>query len=756
MDDLFSFAEQEAHNTAQNSDKKRIDSLRAELDRHNRLYYEDATPEISDAEYDKLFRELEDLEKKHPEWLDPNSPTQRVGGAPLESFESVEHAVPMLSIDDYFSDEEISGFYDRLQRNLNTESIALTVEPKIDGVAATLFYRNGELIYAATRGDGQRGDDVTNNVRTIRSLPLKLKNAPEILEVRGEVYMPFAEFNAMNQQREEAGQQVFANPRNATAGTLKLLDPKEVAKRPLAFLAHGIGAYEGPELDNEHGFRNLLITLGIPTNSPIWNVASEQEMLDAISELDEKRHSLDHPTDGAVIKVVNFTSRQELGATSRAPRWAAAFKYPPEQVETTLNDITIQVGRTGVLTPVAELTPVHVSGTTVSRATLHNEDEIQRKDIRIGDTVIIEKAGEIIPSVVRVLTEKRPPDRAPFSMFDYVDGKCPACGSPIEREEGFTAWRCTNFNCSAQAVTRVTHFASRKALDIDGLGESVAIRLVETGLAKNTLELFNLEPNELADLELEPAQMKDGTQSKPRKFGAKRAESVIASLNSAKSSMPLNRWVYAMGVNQIGESAAREVTRLHKSFSELAVSNVLEMVVQAAALKEEQRIISPRNKSNPPADDAEKFARQNKYDELKAKIEVIEIALAPYEVTADLGPVASRSLLTFLQSEAGQEILSHFAELGIDPQSDNYAPIPSEQEGLALTGKTFVITGTLSKPRPEFKKQIEALGGKVSGSVSKKTDYLLSGEGGGSKYTKAESLGVPILDEEAFLDLIGE
>ncbi|MDB4353895.1 NAD-dependent DNA ligase LigA, partial [Akkermansiaceae bacterium] len=473
----------------------RILELRTQLDRHNQLYYQDAAPEISDADYDKLFRELEDLEAANPEFADPNSPTQRVGGAPLDSFTTRPHLIPMLSIDDVFEESEVIAFYDRVRKTIPDEKIPLTVEPKIDGVACSLVYRLGQLDYALTRGDGASGDDITANVRTIRSIPLTLTGAkvPDLLEVRGEIFMPSAGFLKLNEQRDEQGLQSFANPRNATAGTLKLLDSKEVAKRPLEFLAHGLGAHEGTEMESEHDYHELLDGFGIKRNHPLWIAHSADEMLAAIRELDTLRHDIGHGTDGAVVKVIDFGQRETLGFTSRAPRWAAAFKYPPEQKETLLKEITIQVGRTGVLTPVAELEPVLVSGTTVARATLHNQEEIERKDVRIGDTVIVEKAGEIIPSVVQVVLAKRPQSAAPYHLPTVLGHQCPSCQGPIEKAEGFVAWRCTNFACPAQAVTRITHFSQRKALDLDGLGESVAIKLVESGLANSPLDLFTLQ-----------------------------------------------------------------------------------------------------------------------------------------------------------------------------------------------------------------------------------------------------------------------
>ncbi len=754
MDDLFSYAEEQA-TQSDDSPAAQIAQLREQVARHDRLYYNEAQPEISDADYDKLFRQLELLEKKHPELDDANSPTKRVGGAPLDSFSQVEHILPMLSIDDVFSEEEMTSFYQRVQKALGESSIPVVVEPKIDGVAVSLVYRHGQLDYAATRGDGRHGDDITNNVRTIGRIPLTLPaGAPELLEVRGEIFMPNSGFAKMNEERDEAGLQTFANPRNATAGTLKQLDPKEVAKRPLDFIAHGIGAYEGDELDNEDQFHKLLDQLGIRRNDPIWHCDSLDGVLSAIRELDEKRHHFDYGTDGAVVKLLDYEQRGELGATSRAPRWASAYKYPPEQVETLLRNITIQVGRTGVLTPVAELDPVHVSGTTVSRATLHNEEEIQRKDVRLGDTVVIEKAGEIIPAVVKVVLDKRPADAQPFDLVDYVDGKCPSCSGPISQQEGMVAWRCTNFTCPAQAVTKIVHFASRKALDIDGLGESIAVKLVEYGLAQTPLDLFQLSEQRLAELELDPAVNKSGAESKARRLGEKRAETILTSLNNAKNKMPLARWIFAMGIPQVGESGARELSRLHASLFDLSASEILKDIQLASQLEAERKFVSPGNKSNPPANEVEKEKRKRQVEDIKDQLVVVNTRLEPYQVSSEVGPATVQSLLSYLQSDAGQHMLAHLRELGINPQSENFAPLPAEAGELKFTGMTFVITGTLSQPRSAFKKRIEEAGGKVSGSVSKKTSFLLSGEGGGSKYDKAQSLNVSILDEAAFEAMI--
>ncbi len=946
MDDLFSSAPGPA---------ERIAALRDEIRRHDELYYNQAIPEISDAEYDKLFRELEELEANCPELADPNSPTQRVGGKPIEGFTQVRHLVPMLSIDDVFEldpattdtpEAELIEFYRRLQKNLGREEVDVTVEPKIDGVAVSLVYRDGTLDYAATRGDGETGDDITHNVRTIRSVPLQLtsidapapdtylqinellgipigtgkptspeeirefaasleaqhagsdgadveerlrqeaesvrqwgnrsgrivqaerlkellasqpdlggqsehtvfflpghgrvvkftlppyfgaqsaagylrnivhanrlfgddihlhgildtekgpafvvsqpfipgtrptdeevaswfsragyestghnrwlhhaaeieiadahtgnliktedgglipidlqilrapespalpstiQHLPSLLEIRGEIFMPNEAFAAMNAERDEQGLPTFANPRNATAGTLKQLDPKKVAERPLDFLAHGIGAYEGPELASEDDFSDLLDRLAIPRNQPLIHAENLDELLAAIAHIDTHRHDLAYGTDGAVVKVASYEERRSLGFRSRAPRWAAAYKFLPEQQETVLNAVTVQVGRTGVLTPVAELEPVLVSGTTVSRATLHNQEEIQRKDVRIGDTVLIEKAGEIIPAVVKVILEKRPADSQPFSLFDHVGGKCPSCGGPIAREEGFVAWRCGNFECPAQAVSKIKQFTSRKALDIEGVGGIVAEALVSRGLCTTPLDLFTLTEEQLATLNL-------GSDEEPRRFGEKNAAKVIESLDRARTK-PLDRWLFAMGIRQVGESASKELARLHNALPELADSEVLK------ALREDTRA------------------------DAKKKNET----LIPYQVSADVGGAVAESVLAFFESEAGRHVLDRMAELGLQPVSENFLPKPAEADlsELPLAGKTFVLTGTLSIGRDEMKRLLESKGAKVSGSISKNTDYLVAGEGGGSKRDKAEKLGVKVIDEEETRRLLG-
>lgn len=750
--DLFSFADSQ-------SPEKRILELRRIIRHHDELYYNQAAPEISDAEYDKLYRQLEDLEKKHPELHDPDSPTQRVGGTPLKEFKQVRHEMPMLSIDDVFELKdapepaaELIAFYQRLRKNLGREDIAVTVEPKIDGVAVSLLYRDGELVRAATRGDGTTGDDITQNIRTIRSVPLDLKvagasgSSPSTLEIRGEVFMPNTAFAAMNAERDEEGLPTFANPRNATAGTLKQLDPKVVAKRPLAFLAHGLGAYDGPPLETEHDFHELLDQLGIPRNQPVFTARNLDEVLEAVASLNTHRHDLDYGTDGAVIKVLDRAEREKLGFTSRAPRWAAAYKFLPEQKETLLKDITIQVGRTGVLTPVAELEPVLISGSTVSRATLHNQDEIDRKEIHIGATVLVEKAGEIIPAIVKVT---RPVKGAKtFSIIDHVHGKCPSCGGPISQEEGFVAWRCTNFQCPAQAVTRIAHFASRKALDIEGLGETVAEGLVRHGVCHSPLDLFDLTEEALANLNL-------GSEENPRRFGEKNAAKVLAALEDAKTK-PLNRWLFAMGIRHLGEAAAKELSRLFHNLTEICDTELLSEIAERG-IKDAWIKAHPVNPTRIQITPEEKERRRGIADAYKKDVKRLNAKLACYQLSPELGGVAAQSALDFFSSSAGEKVLSRLNALKVNPVSDNYFPVISETDTskLPLSGKTFVITGTLSMDRDDMKAFIESKGGKVSGSVSGKTDYLLAGEGGGSKRDKAEKLGVEVIDEEALSRMIG-
>ena len=761
--DLFEFAA--AQQQAQQTPQERYAELCDIVRHNNELYYAQAQPEISDAEYDKLYREIEELEREHPEFITPDSPTQRVGNDLSEGFRKVTHPAPMQSIDDIFehkpgegeTDAELVEFYNRLASSLGQQAPRVTIEPKIDGCAVTLLYRRGRLDYAATRGDGRTGDDITANVRTIRSVPVTLpEGAPELLEVRGEIYMPLADFDTLNAERDADGLPAFANPRNATAGTIKLLDAAEVARRPLRFLAHGLGVYEGPELQTTADFTDLLDRMGIPRNQPVIYADSLEETRAAVQQVNILRRDLGYGTDGAVIKLDNFPLRESLGSTARAPRWAAAFKYLPEQKETVLRAISIQVGRTGVLTPVAELEPVQLSGTTVSRATLHNQDEIARKDIRIGDTVLMEKSGEIIPAVVHVITAKRPADAVPYSLYDAVGGVCPSCGAPIAQEEGQVAWRCTNFTCPAQASMRTTYFCRREALDIENLGGTVAEALVNRGMISTPLDLFNLTVEQLGALNL-------GTDDEPRRFGEKNAAKALAALQNART-LPLERWLTAFGIATIGTVTARTTAKYHRDLGELAAGHFLQLLVQLEEGVEQYNALNPKARANKGADKDELLARQAA---LKAELDA---AAATYtargyvaleadganklKFTNPLGSVSTRKLLAYFQSTAGQAVLNTLKQLEINPASAGFTENLNNQTEGPLSGKTFVLTGSLSRPRPEFEKMIAAAGGKATGSVTKNTTYLVAGEGGGSKRDKAAKLGIPVIDEEALITLM--
>ena len=761
--DLFEFAA--AQQQAQQTPQERYAELCDIVRHNNELYYAQAQPEISDAEYDKLYREIEELEREYPEFITPESPTQRVGNDLSEGFRKVTHPSPMQSIDDIFehkpgegeTDAELVEFYQRLCNSLGQNAPRVTVEPKIDGCAVTLLYRQGKLAYAATRGDGRTGDDITANVRTIKSVPFTLPaGAPELLEVRGEIYMPSADFDQLNAERDADGLPAFANPRNATAGTIKLLDAAEVARRPLRFLAHGLGVYEGPALATTRDFTDLLDRMGIPRNQPVIYADSLEETRAAVQQVNELRRNLGYGTDGAVIKLDDIALRESLGSTARAPRWAAAFKYLPEQKETVLRGISIQVGRTGVLTPVAELEPVQLSGTTVSRATLHNQDEIERKDIRIGDTVLMEKSGEIIPAVVHVVMSKRPAEAVPYSLYDAVGGVCPSCGAPIAQEEGQVAWRCTNFTCPAQAAMRTTYFCRREALDIENLGGTVAEALVNRGMISTPLDLFSLTVEQLGALNL-------GTDEEPRRFGEKNAAKALSALDAARH-LPLERWLTAFGIPTIGTVTARTSAKYHRNLTELATGQFLNLLVQLEEGVEQFNALNPKARANKGADKEQLQAQQ---EELKAQLTATAadfITRGYVQLEADganklkftnpLGSVSTRKLLAYFNSAAGQAVLQTLGELNINPASAGFTENLNNQAEGPLSGKTFVLTGALSRPRPEFEKMIAAAGGKATGSVTKNTTYLVAGEGGGSKRDKAAKLDIPVIGEEELITLL--
>jgi len=665
----------------ESSAAKRIATLRGEIEEHNRRYYQEAAPTISDREYDRLYRELTELEERYPQLATADSPTHRVGGTPLKAFTSITHRVPMLSLDNTYSEEEVGAFYRRMEKLLPNENIPVVVEPKIDGVAVSLLYEEGRLRYAATRGDGTTGDDITQNVRTIRSLPKQLKEkAPRLLEVRGEVFMTKQGFLKLNAERGEAGLPVFANPRNSAAGSLKQLDPAITAQRPLGIVLYGTGAIEGLTLTRHSELFDLLKRLGLPSSERWWTANSLAEILRAIRELEKVRHDFVYETDGAVVKVDNYAQRAALGMTAKAPRWAMAFKYEPEQVETRLLDILIQVGRTGVLTPVAALEPVTVSGSRVARATLHNEEEITRKDIRIGDTVVIEKAGEVIPAVVRARTDLRNGSEKKFRMPD----KCPVCGSRVVKDEGQVAVRCVNAQCPAQLKRRIEHFASRGAMDIEGLGEAMVEQLVGRGLVKEVSDIYGLTTEELAGLE---------------RMGEKSVANLLQAIDRSRQ-QPLWRLLFGLGILHVGVSAARALADAFPNLDAL-------MAATADGL---QRI-------------------------------------------PDVGEVVGASIAQFFQEKHNREMIAKLRTAGL--RLTNEAK-PKRASDSKISGTTWVITGTLSRPRDEITELIIGHGGKISGSVSKKTSFVLAGEEAGSKLEKAKKLGLKVIGEGEFQKLLGK
>jgi DNA ligase (NAD+) len=754
--------------------KARHEELAAEIRRNDQLYYVENRPAISDQEYDRLYHQLLDLEKEFPQLATPDSPTQRVGGEPVKAFQPVHHRAPMLSLDNTYSQAEVRNFVARVQRIVPEEKLEWTVEPKVDGLAVNLRYENGRLTAGSTRGDGVTGDDITGNLKTIRSIPLQFlrgeaakirfskaaaKGAPDgdffpatldfppprLLEVRGEVYMPRAGFKKLNEERVAAGEEPFVNPRNSAAGSLKQLDPRTVAKRPLEALFYGVGDFDGEETPATHYQWLLwLAQLGFKTPEKVWLCRSESELLTAIDALDKIRHDFKYETDGAVIKLNDVALRERVGYTAKAPRWAIAYKYAAEQAQTTLKAITIQVGRTGILTPVAELEPVFLAGSTITRATLHNEDEIKRKDIRIGDVVVVEKAGEVIPAVMGVVASKRPPQARAFDFFNHIHGKCPACGAAIRRDPQYVAWRCENVQCPAQATRRVEFFAARAALDIESVGGIVADKLVERGLVREPLDLFNVKVDELAALNL-------GGDEAPRVFGRKNAEKAVQAIERAKT-FPLESWLFALAIPDVGKTTASQLAAFHETIEEVADSQLLKDVIayhekseQARQVRRDEPARSEKLKSE--ADGASErlirggFAKKSRRKEKEEGI------------VTEVGPVVARSVLDYFQSENGRNVLRRMQELGIQPAGQKPSAQNSERP---LAGKTFVLTGTLpSLTREEATARIESLGGKTTGSVSKNTDYVLAGAEAGSKLEKAQSLGVKIIDQEEFLAMCG-
>jgi DNA ligase (NAD+) len=769
--------------------KKRHAQLADEIRRHDHAYYVEGRQLITDREYDQLFKELQELEKDFPDFVTPESPTQRVGGAPSEKFARVKHLVPMLSLDKVSASDsptkeeepdrdkrnraqdkntlaELRAFDTTIRKHLGRDKIQYIIEPKVDGVSISIHYRHGKFALGITRGDGTEGDDITTNLKTVRGIPLELnvKNPPTLLEVRGEAYMAIKEFDAVNTKLGAEGEKPFPNARNATAGTLKQLDPKLVAQRPIRAVFYATGAVNGIEFKTHSEMLEALAKFGLPTQKLWWVCDGIEEVLKiyedkVIAHYDEDkdlRRQLTYEIDGIVLKVNTLADWAKIPGRSRAPGYAIVHKPVPwiTPAETVLKAITVQVGRTGVLTPVAELEPVFVQGSTVARATLHNEDEIRRKDIRIGDTVVIRKAGMVIPEIFEVVKTKRPPGAKEFDLFKHVGGKCPACGGTIAKEKmsgGETdevAWRCQNIaGCPAQLTRRVEYFAQRKALDIESLGGIVAEKLLERGLIKEPLDLFDLKLEALGKLNL-------GTDDEPRTFGEKNATKILEALQRAKTAL-LSRWIFALAIADVGEATAKQLAATHDSLEELAKSEVLRDICDLGAKESERTEISPRSRKNPPKTEVEKIAREKRDAELKAEIAEIEKRLETGGLKAKLvevGPVAAASVLDYFASPAGKKVLARIRELKIKPTSEK-AAIAATAAGI-FSGKTFVLTGTLpTLAREEATAKIEALGGKVSGSVSKKTDFVLAGAEAGSKLTKAQELGVKILDEKEFLKM---
>ncbi|MEY4326496.1 MAG: ligase [Verrucomicrobiota bacterium] len=780
--------------------------LAAEILAHDRAYYVLSAPTITDLEYDRLYRDLQQLEATHPELITPESPTQRVGGAPSEGFARVEHQRPMLSLEKVDASESPSSaeepdrerrvrlqdentleslrtWHGQICKTLGRDSVPLIMEPKVDGVSLSLHYRRGKLTLGVTRGDGRFGDDITANLRTIRAIPLQLATdePPEWIEIRGEAYMTLDDFATMNAGLLAAGDKAAPNPRNATSGSLKLLDPKIVAQRPIRAVFYAVGVCEGIRFESHSQMLRQFAAWGVPVQSRWWTCGNMNELVEvyrsavvaAYDENHDLRRQLPYEIDGVVIKVDRFEDAARIPDKRRSPGYAIVHKPVPwiTPAQTRLKAITVQVGRTGVLTPVAELEPVFVQGSTVARATLHNEDEIRRKDIRIGDTVVIRKAGMVIPEVAEVLTTLRAPGAEVFDLVRHVGGQCPACGGPIAKEkvsdgdQDEVAWRCQNVAaCPAQLTRRVEYFAQRKALDIESLGGIVAEKLVERGWVREPLELFDLTVDRLATLNL-------GTDEEPRVFGAKNAGKVVAALERARIA-PLHRWLHALGVPSVGETMAYEIARLHEDLGQVAHSEILAGIVRLGRLYDQLSEASP---SSAAPDSPERERRREEYERLKGEIRdqgdrLVELggaeanarwtqlrqrgssAVPEYVTRIEYG--AAGALTAYLESETGRRTLERLDQLGIQPKTERAASGSGSASG-SIAGKTWVLTGTLpTLGRDEASAMIRQAGGKVASSVSRNTDYLLAGESAGSKLDKARELGVAIVDEAAFLKLV--
>ncbi|WP_340102565.1 NAD-dependent DNA ligase LigA [Rhodohalobacter sp. 8-1] len=655
----------------------RVAELRDLLERANRAYYDEAKPFISDREFDEALKELRELEEEHSLQTD-NSPTRRVGGQPTSQFPTVEHPVPLLSLDNTYNSDDLRDFDRRVRDRIPEESFTYAVELKFDGAAVRLRYEDYTLKLGATRGDGERGDDITQNIRTIGDVPLSLSdNAPSVLEVRGEAYMEKEAFVRLNEYREENGLQPFANPRNSTAGSLKMQDPREVARRPIRMFIFDLILENSDVERTQKSKMELLRDLGFPVCEHFEVCRTIDEVLDIIEKWDDLRHELPYATDGVVIKVNEEKFREQLGTTSKAPRWAISYKFEADQATTILESITLQVGRLGSITPVAELKAVVLAGTTVKRASLHNEDEIHRKDIRPGDTVVVEKAGEIIPQVLSVVNPARENRPSLFKMPE----NCPACGEPLVKFEGEVKWRCINQECPPQIRERIIHFASRDAMDIEGMGDAVVDQLVDAGLISSYADLYKLTTADILPLE---------------RMAEKSAQNLVDAIQASKL-QPFHRVLYAMGIRFVGKTVAKDLASAYSSLDKL----------------------------------------------MKASSEDLE------EVDS-IGPKIADSVTSFFKIPSNLEILNDMIEAGLQ-----FEATENEQQSSKLDGKVFVLTGSLpSLTRKEATEWIEKHGGKTTSSVSSNTDFLLAGESAGSKLTKAEKLGIPVIDESTFNEMV--
>ncbi len=653
--------------------REEIEQLTKQLERHNYLYYVMDSPEIADYEYDQMLRRLETLEAEHPELASPLSPTRRVGGAALPQFEKVEHAVPLESLQDVFSMEELAEFDQRVRESL--PQVEYTVEPKVDGLSVALEYVDGKFVRGATRGDGLVGEDVTENLKTIRSIPMTLEDAPHRLIVRGEVFMPKSVFEALNAKREEEGENLFANPRNAAAGSLRQLDPKIAAQRQLDILVFNLQLAEGAAFTSHSETLDYLREKRFKV-IPYTCCQTEDAVEAAVRAVDEGRYGLNYDIDGAVVKVNDLSQRQMLGSTAKFPRWAAAYKYPPEIKETVVEEILVQVGRTGVLTPKAVVRPVRLAGTTVTNATLHNQDFITAKDVRIGDTVRIRKAGEIIPEILEVVKEKRPADAVPYLLPE----SCPVCGSPVERDEDGAAIRCTGAECPAQLVRNISHFVSRDAMDIDGLGSAIVEQLIQQGMVHSPADLYYLDPERVEAMD---------------RMGKQSTANLMAAIEKSKDN-DLSRLLFAFGIRQVGAKAGKVLASTFGSLDRL-------MEADEAALTE----------------------------------------------VRDIGAITAESIVRWFANPQSRHMIERLREAGVNFTSK--AVVVDQR----FAGMTFVLTGALTLfTRDAATEKIESFGGKASGSVSKKTTYVVAGENAGSKLRKANELGIPVLTEEEFLKMI--